>query len=93
MAAGRGVFPVAASVPEFYPRPDIAYIPFDDAPAIEWAPVWLKTNTTARVHALVRAAHAACRPTTAAAEEPADAHRATDPSRPRRLLSEDSELP
>ncbi|MCG5219166.1 LysR family transcriptional regulator [Streptosporangium sp. KLBMP 9127] len=60
VAAGRGVFPVGDSVARLYPRADIAYLPFTDAPPIQWGPMWLKTNTTHRVREFVQAAHDAC---------------------------------
>lgn len=40
----------------YYPHPDVTYVPIHDAPPIERGPVWLKTNTTARVREFVRAA-------------------------------------
>ncbi|WP_067966361.1 LysR family transcriptional regulator [Nocardiopsis trehalosi] len=59
VAAGRGVFPVGENVARLYPRPDIAYLPFTDAPPIRWGPMWLSTNTTRRVREFVHAAEAA----------------------------------
>ncbi|MEU0939645.1 MULTISPECIES: LysR family transcriptional regulator [unclassified Embleya] len=56
VASGRGVFPVGAHAARFYPRPDIAYVPFHDAPPVRWGPVRLHTNDTARVRAFIRAA-------------------------------------
>lgn len=60
VAAGRGVFPVGENVVRFYPRPDITYIPLQDAPLIRWGPMWLTTNTTGRVRSFVEAARDAC---------------------------------
>ncbi|WP_233601090.1 MULTISPECIES: hypothetical protein [Micromonospora] len=40
----------------YHPRPDLAYVPIDDAPPILRGPVWLASNTTARVREFVRAA-------------------------------------
>ncbi|MFG2077178.1 LysR family transcriptional regulator [Nonomuraea maritima] len=59
VAAGRGVFPVGENVVRLYPRPDITYLPFCDAPPIHWGPMWLRTNTTRRVREFVQAAQAA----------------------------------
>ncbi|GAA3027250.1 LysR family transcriptional regulator [Streptomyces lactacystinicus] len=56
VAMGRGVLPVGEHSRRYYPRPDVAYVPIHDAPPIERGPVWLESNTTARVRAFVRAA-------------------------------------
>ncbi|MGW3073738.1 MULTISPECIES: LysR family transcriptional regulator [unclassified Kitasatospora] len=56
VALGRGVLPVGEHSRRYYPRPDVAYVPIHDAPPIERGPVWLESNTTARVRAFVRAA-------------------------------------
>ena len=56
VAMGRGVLPVGEHTRRYYPRPDVAYVPIHDAPQIERGPVWLETNTTARVREFVRAA-------------------------------------
>lgn len=53
VAAGRGLFPVAAHAARFYPRPGIVYLPIADAPELHWAPVWLESNETSRVRAFV----------------------------------------
>ncbi|WP_226873667.1 LysR family transcriptional regulator [Microbispora sitophila] len=56
VAMGKGVLPVGEHSRTYYPRPDVAYVPIRDAPPIERGPVWLETNTTARVREFVRAA-------------------------------------
>ncbi|MEE1784617.1 LysR family transcriptional regulator [Streptomyces sp. SP17BM10] len=56
VALGRGVLPVGEHCRQYYPRPDLAYVPIHDAPPIERGPVWLKGNTTERVREFVRAA-------------------------------------
>ncbi|MFJ6621277.1 LysR family transcriptional regulator [Kitasatospora sp. NPDC091335] len=56
VAMGRGVLPVGEHSRRYYPRPDVAYVPIHDAPPIERGPVWLESNTTARVRAFVQAA-------------------------------------
>ncbi|WP_144126249.1 LysR family transcriptional regulator [Catellatospora sichuanensis] len=56
VALGRGVLPVGEQTRQYHPRPDIAYVPISDAPPIERGPVWLESNTTARVREFVRAA-------------------------------------
>ncbi len=57
VSAGRGVFPVGAQVRRYYVRPDVAYIPFDDAPPFRWGLLWRADNATARVHAFAQAAY------------------------------------
>jgi DNA-binding transcriptional LysR family regulator len=57
IGAGRGVFPVGAQARRYYARPDVAYIPFSDAPPLHWGLLWRTDNTTARVRAFVQAAH------------------------------------
>nr|WP_143220334.1 hypothetical protein [Actinomadura sp. CNU-125] len=56
IASGKGVFPVGEHAARFYPRPDIAYIPLQDAPPIRWAPVGLTANSSQRIREFVRAA-------------------------------------
>ena len=62
VAMGKGVYPVGAHVEQYYPRPDIAYLPIDDAPAVDWGPAWLESNDTARVRAFAQAAADVARP-------------------------------
>ncbi|WP_066941391.1 LysR family transcriptional regulator [Microtetraspora fusca] len=57
IGAGRGVFPVGAHARRYYARPDVAYVPFDDAPRLQWGLLWQADNTTARVRAFTKAAH------------------------------------
>ncbi len=56
VGAGHGVFPVGAQTRRYYLRPDVAYIPFSDAPPLRWGLLWRADNSTARVRAFVRAA-------------------------------------
>ncbi|RKN17863.1 LysR family transcriptional regulator [Micromonospora musae] len=56
VALGRGVLPVGEHTRRYYPRPDVAYVPIHDAPPIRRGPVWVESNTTARVREFVRAA-------------------------------------
>jgi len=55
------VSPVAASVERYYARPDIAFVPIDDAPRTEVAVVWRTAGATARIRAFVQAARDAVR--------------------------------
>ncbi|MFI9100060.1 LysR family transcriptional regulator [Streptomyces fildesensis] len=54
--AGEGAFVMGAQVSRFYARPGVVYLPFSDAPLLEWAPTWLVTNTTPQLHAFNQAA-------------------------------------
>lgn len=56
IGAGQGTFVVGEHVTHFYARPDIAYVPFHDAPPLHWGLVWRAARTTARVRAFVTAA-------------------------------------
>ena len=56
IGAGQGTFVVGAHVTRFYARPDVAYVPFRDAPPLHWGPVWQTARETARVRAFVAAA-------------------------------------
>ncbi|TDD24510.1 LysR family transcriptional regulator [Nonomuraea diastatica] len=56
IAAGQGISPVAASVERYYNRPDIAFVPFEDAPDTDVAVVWRTAAGTARIRAFVQAA-------------------------------------
>ncbi|MEV0533072.1 LysR family transcriptional regulator [Kitasatospora sp. NPDC050463] len=61
VAMGRGVLPVGEHSRQYYPRPDVAYVPIHDAPPIERGLVWSESNTTERVREFVRAATEAAR--------------------------------
>jgi DNA-binding transcriptional LysR family regulator len=56
IGAGRGVYPVGAHAARYYGRPDIAYVPFQDAPPLEWGLIWRRTGATTRVRAFAEAA-------------------------------------
>ncbi|MGV9326040.1 LysR family transcriptional regulator [Streptosporangium sandarakinum] len=57
VGAGRGVFPVGAQARRYYVRPDVAYVPFEDAPPLRWGLLWRAGNATARLRAFTEAAH------------------------------------
>ncbi|MEV5318164.1 LysR family transcriptional regulator [Streptomyces sp. NPDC052687] len=59
VGTGSGGVIVGAQVTRFYGRPDITYIPFSDAPPVDWAPVWLKSGTTPLVRAFAHTAREA----------------------------------
>jgi DNA-binding transcriptional LysR family regulator len=56
VGAGEGVLPVGAHIRRYYPRPDLAYVPFGDAPRLEWGLVWRADAATARIRAFTEAA-------------------------------------
>ncbi|WP_459651061.1 LysR family transcriptional regulator [Kitasatospora sp. Ki12] len=56
VGAGQGVLPVGAHARRYYPRPDVAYVPLDGAPPLEWGLVWPRGHATARVRAFAEAA-------------------------------------
>jgi len=60
VGAGRGVLPIGAHARRYSARPDVAYIPFSDAPPVEWALMW--RAETARVRAFAQAAQDLIRP-------------------------------
>ncbi|MFI6510601.1 LysR substrate-binding domain-containing protein [Streptosporangium sp. NPDC050855] len=53
---GRGVLPVGAHTRRYHPRPDVTYVPFDDAPPVRWGLLWRTDGATARVLAFAEAA-------------------------------------
>ncbi|MER7770104.1 LysR family transcriptional regulator [Kitasatospora sp. NPDC096140] len=56
VGAGEGVFAVGAHVRRYFARPDVVYVPFEDAAPVEWGLVWLAEGATARVRAFGEAA-------------------------------------
>ncbi|MCZ0983309.1 LysR family transcriptional regulator [Streptomyces diastatochromogenes] len=56
VGAGEGVATVGAHTRRYFARPDVAYVPFTDAPPVEWGLVWLAEGATARVRAFGEAA-------------------------------------
>jgi DNA-binding transcriptional LysR family regulator len=57
IGAGHGVFPVSSHAGRYYARPDVAYVPFSDAPPVEWGLLWRADSTTTRVRAFGQAAY------------------------------------
>lgn len=55
VAAGGGVCPLAAHAATHFARPSVRFVPFRDAPPVEWVLVWRTAGETARVRALVAA--------------------------------------
>ena len=51
VGAGRGIYPVPAHTSHYYARPDVAYLPIDDAPDVEWMFTWRRATETRRVRA------------------------------------------
>ncbi|MGW5352749.1 LysR family transcriptional regulator [Streptomyces sp. NPDC004031] len=58
VGAGRGALVVGAQTRRYYARPDVAYVPFRDAPPVEWALHWRADAATARVLAFADAVRA-----------------------------------
>ncbi|MFB8028616.1 LysR family transcriptional regulator [Streptomyces sp. NPDC056465] len=53
VAAGKGVSPTCARAAHFYSRPDVAFVPFRDAPPVEYGLLWSATGNTPGVRAFV----------------------------------------
>ena len=51
VGAGEGVFVVGAHTRRYFARPDIVYVPFEDAAPVDWGLVWPAAGETARVRA------------------------------------------
>ncbi|MEV0639225.1 LysR family transcriptional regulator [Streptomyces sp. NPDC050619] len=56
VGAGQGAFPVGAHARRYHARPDVTYLPFQDAPPMEWGLLWRADAETARVRAFSQAA-------------------------------------
>ncbi|MFD0252381.1 LysR substrate-binding domain-containing protein [Streptomyces sp. NPDC127113] len=54
VGAGKGVSPTSARAAHYYSRPDVAYVPFHDAPPVEYGLLWPATGNTPKVRAFVR---------------------------------------
>ncbi|HUR07813.1 MAG TPA: LysR family transcriptional regulator [Nonomuraea sp.] len=57
IGAGEGAFVMGSQASRFYARPGVVYLPFSDAPPLEWAPTWLAASTSAHIHTFNQAAH------------------------------------
>lgn len=53
VAAARGVSPAALQAAQYHARPGIVFVPFRDAPPIEYGLIWPRIGHTARVRAFV----------------------------------------
>jgi DNA-binding transcriptional LysR family regulator len=56
VGAGKGSYPVPAQASQYYLRPDVAYVPVDDAPPFEWRFIWLTAAETNLIRAFDRTA-------------------------------------
>jgi DNA-binding transcriptional LysR family regulator len=54
-SAGQAVFATAAEAANFYPWPNLVYVPIRDAPPIRWAFVWRTADESLLIRALVEA--------------------------------------
>ncbi|MFJ9060301.1 LysR family transcriptional regulator [Streptomyces sp. NPDC102409] len=50
---GKGVSPACEGAQRYYARPDVAWVPFSDAPPVEYRFLWPTSGETARVRAFV----------------------------------------
>ncbi|MGQ4489721.1 LysR family transcriptional regulator [Streptomyces sp. 372A] len=53
VGAGKGVSPTCARAAQYYSRPDVVYVPFSDAPLVEYGLLWTATNSTPKVQAFI----------------------------------------
>jgi DNA-binding transcriptional LysR family regulator len=56
VGAGAGVLPVGAHIRRYHPRPDVAYVPFGDAPRLDWGLVWRTGPAPGRIQDFADAA-------------------------------------
>ncbi len=56
VGAGEGVFSVGSHVRRYYSRPDVSYVPAEDAGPVEWRLVWRRDDARGGVVAFNRAA-------------------------------------
>ncbi|MFG2926449.1 LysR family transcriptional regulator [Streptomyces sp. NPDC048305] len=56
VAAGKGVSPTCARAANYYSRPDVAFVPFSDAPPVEYGFLWSATGNSTKVRAFVETA-------------------------------------
>jgi DNA-binding transcriptional LysR family regulator len=56
VGAGKGSYPVPAHAAQYYQRPDVAYVPIDDAPPYGWRFLWLTATETSLIRAFDRTA-------------------------------------
>ncbi|MFE0463593.1 LysR family transcriptional regulator [Kitasatospora sp. NPDC058965] len=54
VATGHGVSPIAARGAAYHARPGIVFVPFADAPSIEYGLIWATARRTAAVEAFAR---------------------------------------
>jgi DNA-binding transcriptional LysR family regulator len=57
VSAGKGICPLAAHAADYFARPKIAFVPFEDSPPVEWGLVWRSAGETNRVKAFTAAAN------------------------------------
>lgn len=53
VGVGQGVSPSCEDAERYYGRPDIAWVPFSDAPPVEFGFLWPRAGETARIRAFV----------------------------------------
>nr|WP_169799126.1 LysR family transcriptional regulator [Kibdelosporangium phytohabitans] len=57
VAAGQGICPVAAHNVRYHPRPDVAFVPFTDAPPFQFGLAWRTSEQTSRVKLFIETTH------------------------------------
>ncbi|MEB3963274.1 LysR family transcriptional regulator [Streptomyces kunmingensis] len=55
VGAGKGVSPTSLRAARYYSRPDIVYVPFRDAPPVQYGLTWPASGNTPHVRAFVQA--------------------------------------
>jgi DNA-binding transcriptional LysR family regulator len=53
--AGRGLFPASIEAATYHARPGLVFVPFRDAPPVEYGLFWLTNGETPKVRAFVKA--------------------------------------
>lgn len=61
VAGGNGIYPLPVSTTRFYTRPDVTYVPIEDAPPFEWCMFWPIAGETERIREFTRIASAVTR--------------------------------
>ncbi|KAA2253618.1 LysR family transcriptional regulator [Solihabitans fulvus] len=54
VSAGKGVCTTAVRARDYYSRPDLVYVPFSDAPTVDFGLHWLAAGETVKLRAFVR---------------------------------------
>ena len=55
IGAGKGVQPTSMRAALYHARPDIVFVPFHDAPTVDYGVTWLTEGDSVKIHAFTRA--------------------------------------